>query len=104
MAKIVKGESYSVAFRLKNTGSIITPDNVEGGRIMLGSQMATYPDGTLTYSAEDQTWRFPLSQGTTYAITGATVEYQSQIKVAGNVYSSEKRQITVCETMFRKEW
>lgn len=104
MAKIVKGESYSVAFKLKNNGNILTAENVEGVRIMLGSQMATYPDGTLTYNSDDQTWRFPLSQGTTYAITGASVEYQTQIKVAGSVYSSEKREITVCETMFRKEW
>ena len=104
MAEIVKGEAYSVAFTLKNNGIVITNESVQGVRIMLGNQMATYPDGTLTYCADDQTWRFPLSQGTTYALTGETVDYQSQIMIAGEIFSSKKRQIKVNDTMFRKEW
>lgn len=104
MAEIIKGEAYSVAFSLKNNGTAVTPETVDGVRIALGNQTASWPDGSLTYSTDDQTWRFPLSQANSYAIVGNEVNYQAQLKIAGEVFSSRKRKITVYDTMFRREW
>ena len=104
MANIVKGEQYSVAFLLRANGSAVTPENINGVRIMLGDQMATYPDGALTYSSDDGTWRFPLTQETTYKIVGSEVSYQAQIKIADRIYSRKPQTIKVDDTMFRTEW
>lgn len=104
MAEIIKGESYTIAFTLKSNGVVIDNTMVSGVRIALGNQVAAYPDGTLTYSADDQTWRFPVSQANTYAMAGKETDYQAQVKMGGDIFSSRKRKITVHETMFRKEW
>lgn len=101
---IVKGESYIVSFVLKANGSPVTSNDVDAVRISLGNQVAYYPDGTLDYNAESQTWEFPMSQKNTYSIIGQTVEYQAQVKINGEVFSHKKREIKVEETMFTKEW
>lgn len=104
MAETIKGEAYSVAFRLKNNGNPISDQVVDGVRIALNNQVASWPDGTLTYSTDDQTWRFPMTQANSYAMVGGSADYQAQIKIAGEVYSAKMRKIKVDETMFRKEW
>ena len=106
MAKIVKGESFKVAFTVKDidNGVTITPEMVDGVRIALGSQIATYPDGSLTFSTEDNTWRFPMSQKNTLSAVGKTFDYQVQVKIGEDVFSTDITPVTLEETMFRKEW
>lgn len=104
MATIVKGEAYRVAFTLKDNGTPITPEMVQGVRIALGNQIATYPTGSLTYSAEDGEWLFPMTQKNSYSFMGCEVDYQAQVKIDGEIFSAKKRKIVVEETMFRKEW
>lgn len=101
---IIKGESYSVAFMLKDNGEPITPETVQGVRIALGNQIATYPDGNLTFSNEDNTWRFPMSQKNTLSIQGKVMDYQAQVKIGTEIFSCKMQKITMDETMFRKEW
>lgn len=104
MATIVKGESYRVAFVLKDNGTVITPEMVDGVRIALNNQIAVYPTGNLTFDSTDNTWQFPMTQKNSYMIMGDKADYQVQIKIAGEVFSSKKRNVVVDETMFRKEW
>ena len=101
---IIKGASYSVAFRLKDNGTLITPETVQGVRIALGNQIATYPDGSLTFNSEDNTWRFPMSQKNTLSIQGMEMDYQAQIKIGNEIFPSKQQKIKMEETMFRKEW
>ena len=101
---IIKGEAFSIAFTINSGNTIITPASVDGVRIKLGSSVAVYPNGTLDFNNADQTWRFPLTQALSYAIPGAKADYQVQIKIGENVYSSQQQSVTVGETMFRKEW
>ena len=103
-SSIVKGESYSVAFALKNNGEPILPESVQGVRIALGNQVATYPDGNLTFNSEDNTWRFPMSQKNTLSIQGTVMDYQAQVKIGNDIFSGKMKKITMDETMFRKEW
>ena len=104
MAGLIKGAAYSMPFTIKNDGIILTASDVEGVRITLNGQVASWPDGTLTYSAEDTTWRFPLTQKTSYAIKGQTVSYQVEVKIAGEIYPSKKQEIKVDESIFTREW
>lgn len=104
MATIVKGESYRVAFTLKDNGTVITPSMVQGVRIALGNQTAAYPDGNLTFSNEDNTWRFPMSQKNSMSVQGSEVEYQVQVKIDGEIFSSKKMKVSIDESMFRNEW
>ena len=101
---IVKGEAYRVAFRLTDNGTVILPNMVEGVRIILGNQMATYPDGNLTFSTDDNTWRFPMSQKNTLSINGQSISYQVQVMIDGEIFSSKEKKIAIDDTMFRKEW
>ena len=101
---IVKGEAYRVAFTLKDNGTTIVPSMVQGVRIALGNQLATYPDGNLTFSNEDNTWRFPMSQKNSMSVSGNEVEYQVQVKIDGEIFSSKKMKIKIDDSMFRKEW
>lgn len=104
MATIVKGESYRVAFTLKDNGTVITPSMVQGVRIALGNQIATYPNGNLTFETEDNTWQFPMTQKNSYSMMGNETDYQVQVKIDGEIFSSKKMKVVVDETMFRKEW
>ena len=103
---IVKGAQYSVAFVLKNknNGRPITSDDVDGVRIALGNQVATYPDGTLTYSTEDSTWLFPMTQTNTRALVGQTVDYQVEIRTGNDIFPSAKQSCKLKESMFRERW
>lgn len=104
MSTIVKGDAYSVAFTVKSDDVIVTPDMVQGLRIALGNQIAEYPNGNLTFSSDDNTWRFPMTQKNTLSIKGKIMNYQSQAKIAGEIYTSDEMDIEISETMFRKEW
>lgn len=104
MAEIIQGEAYSVAFTLINDGVVVTDQTVDGVRIALGNQTATYPDGTLTYDDTDQTWRFPLTQQNSYSMSGKETDYQAQIRIGTNIYSTRKQKITVYDSMFRGKW
>ena len=104
--RIIKGEAYSIAFDIvdEESGEPITDEMVDGIRIALGHQVEEYPEGNLTYSAEDGTWRFPMSQCNTYSILDSKISYQVQIKIDGEIFSSEKEETIIESTMFRKEW
>lgn len=108
MAELIKGTQCSLAFTLKDTmqggGTLITPDNVDGVRIALGNQVSSYPDGTLTYSTDDQTWRFPLTQANSYAFVGNTVNFQVEVKIGDDIFPSAIASIKVLESMFRTRW
>lgn len=104
ISSIIKGESYSVAFTLKDNGTPITPDTVQGVRIALGNQVAIYPDGGLTFNNEDNTWRFPMSQKNTLSIAGTYMDYQAQVKIGNEIFSCPMHKVKIDETMFRKEW
>lgn len=101
---IIKGAQYSVAFTIRNNGVLVTSETVDGVRIALGNQIATYPDGSLTFSAEDSTWRFPMTQANTYALNGTSVEYQVQIKIGDEIFPSETQSVKLSDTMFRERW
>lgn len=104
MAGLIKGAAYSMPFTLKNNGVILTDSEVDAVRISLNGQVASWPDGTLRYSAEDATWRFPLTQHTSYAINGKTVSYQVEVKIAGEIFPSRIQEIKVEDSIFRREW
>ena len=104
--RIIKGEQYAIPFDITDTdtGEPITDEDVDGVRIALGHQVETYPDGNLVYSQEDQQWLFPMSQCNTYSILESEVSYQVQVKIDGEIFSSDKVRTIIGETMFRKEW
>lgn len=101
---IIKGESYRVAFVLRDGNYVLTPEDVDEVRIALGNQIANYPTGTLTFDTEEKTWQFPMTQKNTYSFIGTTVDYQVQVKINDEVFSSKKTPIKIHESMFRKEW
>jgi len=101
---IIKGESYTVPFVIKNDGVPVTNNDVDGVRIRLGNQIAYYPDGTLEFNPEDSTWDFPMTQKNTYSIIGKTIDYQVQVKINGDIHSSKETKIKIEETMFKTEW
>ena len=102
--EIIKGESYKIPFVLKNDGEPVTNNDVDGVRIRLGNQVAYYPDGILEYNPESATWDFPMSQKNTYSIIGKTINYQVQVKINGDVHSSDETAIKIKESMFKTEW
>ena len=104
MAGIIKGAQYSLPFTIKADGTIVTNETVQGVRIALGNQVASWPDGALRYSSSDKTWRFPLTQKASYALRGTTVKYQVEVLISGDIFPSKTREITVDESIFRKEW
>lgn len=102
--EIIKGESYSIPVVVKSDGQIVTDNMVQGIRIALGSQVATFPDGNLEYNAEEEAWMFPLTQRNAYTMSGSEVDYQVQVKINNEIFSSRIRKVKVYDTMFRKEW
>lgn len=101
---IIKGEAYRVSFTLRDGDYILTDEDVDEVRIALGNQIVRYPVGTLEYDAEEKTWYFPMTQKNTYSIIGTTMEYQAQVKISGEIFSSKKKSIKMEASMFRKEW
>lgn len=102
---IIKGAQYAIAFSLKNkNGQTITDENVDGVRIALGNQVATYPDGALTFSTDDNTWRFPLSQANTRALKGQITNYQVEVRTGDDIYPSDMQALEIKESMFRERW
>lgn len=102
--EIIKGESYRIPIVVKSSGLVLTEDMVQGIRIALGNQIAVFPDGNLEYNPDEKAWMFPLTQKNAYSLKGTEVDYQVQVKIDDEVYSSRMRKVKLYDTMFRKEW
>ena len=102
---IIQGAQYAIAFTIKTkNGQTITDENVDGVRIALGNQVATYPDGALTYSAEDGAWLFPMTQTNSRALKGQTTGYQCEIRINDEIFPSPIQAVEIKDSMFRERW
>lgn len=101
---IRQGDQYMIPMTVSNNGTIMTPDIVDGMRIMIGKYMEVYPGGELDFDSDTDKWLFPLTEKMSYALKSGTVTAQAQFKIADSVIGTEKIEIAVEDTAFPHEW
>jgi len=95
---MLQGDSYKIAFNIKENGIGLTPDTVDDVEICIGQLQKTYQNGEVTYNSGK--WYFPLSQDETFSLF--PTEQAAQIRVlfkTGNVKGIALNPINVHESM-----
>lgn len=101
---IRQGDQYKIPMTVSSNGTIITAENADAMRIMLGRFMAVYPDGELTFDEDTDKWMFPLTSSMSNALKSGDVYAQAQYRIGESIMTTEKAKITVEETAFPQEW
>lgn len=101
MTKIIQGEQYALQFTLTNEEAPITPESCDDVKIKLRTIEKTHSSGRLRYDREAGVWLFPLTQVQTLAFCDNRIERQRQVKIGGNVYSTDRTLILVDSTIIK---
>lgn len=77
---MMQGDAYSLAVKILNGNKeVVKPADVRDVEICVGSLRKTYGQGEVTYDADSQKWKFPLTQEETFKMLPAKVK--SQVRV-----------------------
>ena len=101
-----QGDQYSILVSINKGGDPLTPAEVEGVKVRIGAEERRYPDGTLTYSADEQAWLFPVTQADTLAMMGMQ-RAQVQVNFGGTpaqIIGSAIEQVNIDNSVIRSEW
>lgn len=100
-----QGDQYAIRINIQNGGVAVTPSDVTGVKVALGSIVHVYP-GDLSYDSEGGSWLFPVSQRDTLALQGR-VPAQVQLNYGGDpaqIIGSKVKQVVVDASMITEVW
>lgn len=96
---IYQGDQYSIPFRIRHNGEIVTPDSVDDVVIAIGDIVRAYSDNTLTYI--DGKWLFPIYKEETLNLPDDN-SYQVQLHYGGDIFHTKEYPIkrkTILESL-----
>lgn len=100
-----QGDQYAVRISIEKDGQALTPDDVAGVKIDLGSLERRYP-GELSFDTDSGMWLFPVSQVETLALSGR-IPAQVQVNLGGNpaqIIGSKVSNVIVDASLIRSVW
>lgn len=103
MGKFIhRGDEYAIPMTLLMDDVIITDNMIQGLRIKIGQYENDFPDGTVTY--HDDKWWVPFTQEQTLSMAHGAAPYQVQIKINGDIISSDVGKLDVKNSIILNEW
>lgn len=99
---IHQGDKYAIPITLLMCDETITDNMIQGFRIKLGQYEDEWPLGGVTY--HDEQWWVPLTQEQTLAMERGGTPYQIQIKMDGDIISSDVGRLDVKNSILLDEW
>ena len=93
---IFQGDQYSIPFEIAESNAIVTPENVDDVRIVIGNMERRYSDNTLSFA--EGKWLFPLYSSETACLCGH-IRGQVEITHGDNISHSETFCISVKESL-----
>lgn len=101
MSTIYQGDQYYIPFRIDRAGKVVTPLDVDGLKIVVGSVVQSYPDGVLSFDG-DENWLFRLDAESSRHMSNS-VCCQIEIQTGGNLEHSSAFYIDVKKSIVRGE-
>ena len=99
---IQQGDQYAIEFIVKAGDSVITPDNCDDMKIMVGGFEKTYSSGELLFS--DGTWYFPMTQEMSLSFTKNIASVQAQYKDGTEIRGTPVYTMGVDISIIREVW
>lgn len=85
IAVIQQGAQYYLPFRIRQNGTVLSPDNVDDVKIKVGDVTKQFSKGELTYTGE--TWMYQLKQEYTMRLVN-DAKVQVSVRIGNNIYPS----------------
>ena len=101
---IHKGEQFSIPFDVKINDVIATPEDIDGVRIKVFGKLRSWPDGELTYDAEENAWLYPLDQDQTRGKLPGASEAQVAVKIGNDILKTDVFGIEVKNSIIMEPW
>ena len=101
---IQQGDQYAISFKIKLSGEIVTPDDVDDVRIQVRKDLRNIYNESLVYNEDKKTWDYFLTEDMTRMITSSSVEYQVGIKIGNNIKYSAVKRLPVGRSIIKDRW
>lgn len=99
---IHQGDQYPLPITLTCGGDLVTPENMDAVRIIIGNIVDEWPNKTLYF--QDDQWYFPLKQKDTLAFPVGRIEIQAQYMRDDDIVGSCTGSLMVKKSRFDDEW
>lgn len=100
---IHQGDQYVIPFSITSGGETITPTNINGVRIQIGSVLQEYP-GDLTYDSQNEVWCFHLTEAMSQLMDAGRQNCQIGIKEGEDLTYSDVFYIDVGASLIKEGW
>lgn len=105
LTSFTQGDAYPLPVIITQKDKQITPQEATKVRMYLGGAVASYPDGELTYSAENVAWMFPLTQERSYKIGNGFIDFQVQVQIDNTITIGSKiESVSVNKSVLKQAW
>lgn len=101
---IHKGEQFAIPFEVKIGEDIAMPEDIDGVRIKVFGKLRSWPDGELTYDAEENAWLYPLDQDQTRGKLPGASEAQVAVKIGNDIIKTDVFGIEVKNSIIMEPW
>ena len=102
---IHSGDQYYLGFSLTHNKKDLSPDDVDGIKLMIGDKEFSYERGEIIYADENNEWKCFLSQDFTLSLPPRVkAEVQVKFKDSNGIKTSEIKTLPISRTLFKEVW